>query len=62
MGMSLALRICFQPPYLKCSNTGCGQFSVLGTLTGGYAKSRAGCYEQYGSLFKSWSLHATIVG
>jgi hypothetical protein len=30
MGMSLALLTYFQPLYLKCSNTGCGQFSVLG--------------------------------
>ena len=62
MGMSLALLTCFQPHYLKRSCTACGQFSVLGTLTGGYAKSRAGCCEWYGSLFKSWSLDATVVG
>ena len=62
MGMSLALLTYFQPLYLKCSNTGCGQFSVLGTLTGAHPKSRADCCERYGSLFKSWSLDATIVG
>ena len=62
MGMSLALLTYFQPLYLKCSNTACGQFSGLGALTGAHAKSRAGCCEQYESAFKSWSLRATIVG
>ena len=62
MGMSLALLTYFQPFYLKCSNKGYGQFSGLGTLTGAHAKSRAGCCEQYGLAFKSWSLDATVVG